>query len=136
MKVNQVRKNQRLLTALLLLVMLTHILALTAYASVGYSYCITFSYSGDMKHTSFTKSDTSYSAILSINRGDFNGGSVKLKLRSANGSDLSDWTGPFFGIDTRYLYYYPNVSPSVPMSVDLVAQAIGNVAYISGYFQP
>lgn len=96
MKVNQFRKNQRLLTALLLLVMLTHILALTAYASVGYSYCITFSYSGDMKHTSFTKSDTSYSAILSINRGDFNGGSVKLKLRSANGSDLSDWTGPVF----------------------------------------
>lgn len=80
MKVNQARKNQRLLTALLLVVMLIHILALTAYASVRYPYCITFSYSGDMKHTSFTKSETSYSAILSINRGDFNGGSVKLKL--------------------------------------------------------
>ena len=44
MKMNRVRKNQRLLAALLLVVMLIPMLAMMAYASAKYPYAVSFGY--------------------------------------------------------------------------------------------
>lgn len=136
MKMNRVRKNHRLLAALLLVVMLIPMLAMMAYASAKYPYALSYSYSGQTKYVYGTKTDTAYSAAASINTAIFNAGSVTFRLERSNGSDLSYWAGPYDQVDNYYLYYYANVSLTPPMSVRLAAKSSGNLAYISGNFQP
>ena len=136
MKMNRVRKNQRLLAALLLVVMLIPMLAMMAYASAKYPYAVSFGYSGETKYVYGTNTDIGYSAAASINSGTFNGGSVSFRLERSNGSDLSYWAGPYYGTGNYYLYYYSNVSLTPPMSVRLAARSNGSVSYISGNFQP
>lgn len=136
MKMNRVRKNQRLLAALLLVVMLIPMLAMMAYASAKYPYTVSFGYSGDTKYVYGTKTDTAYYAAASIKSGTFNGGSVTFQLERSNGSELSYPTGPFYGLGNYDLFYYADAVLIPPVSVRVAATSNGSVSYISGNFQP
>lgn len=130
-------KSQQVLAAILLVVMLIPMLAMTAYASEKYAYTFNFDFSGDTMYRYGTKTDKGYSAAASITSSNFGGGSVDFQLQRSNGSDLSYWAGSYSSNGNYTLYYYGNVDLSnPPISVRLAADATTAVDYIGGNFQP
>lgn len=136
MKMKRLKNMKRVLIVIMLVAMLIPVLAVTAYASDRYRYSFSYNGNGGVMYRSGTKTDTSYAAAASILESNMNGGSVKFRLERSNGSDLSYWTGSYYGNGNCPLYYYSNVALTNPMAVRLAGSATASVRYISGNFQP